>query len=162
MAQDWFLKIDGVEGESQDNAHKGEIEVLSWSWGVENEGSPGTGGGGGSGKPSFQDFHFVASISKASPTLFLSCATGVHHKTALLSGRRAGAVKGGGEFLKYKLSDVQVSSVQQSGDGGSDRPTEQFSLRYGRFEISYAVQKADGTLASLVTAGYDLKAGKKV
>jgi type VI secretion system secreted protein Hcp len=55
-----------------------------------------------------------------------------------------------------------VSSVQHSGDGGSDRPTEQFSLRYGRFEISYAVQKADGTLDLPVTAGYDLKASKKV
>ena len=162
MAQDWFLKIDGIDGESQDNAHKGEIEVLSWSWGVENEGSPGTGGGGGSGRPSFQDFHFVANISKASPQLFLSCASGVHHKAALLSGRRAGAVKGGGEFLKYKLSDVQVSSVQHSGEVGSDRPTEQFSLRYGRFEISYAVQKADGTLDTPATAGYDLKASKKV
>jgi len=161
VAQDWFLKIDGIDGESQDNAHKGEIDVLSWSWGVENEGSPGAGGGGGSGRPSFQDFHFVANISKASPKLFLSCANGVHHKTALLSGRRAGAVKGGGEFLKYKLTDVEVSSVQQSG-GGSDAATEQFSLRYGRFEISYAAQKADGSLDAPVTAGYDLTTSKKV
>src|SRR5262245_44836400 len=110
VAQDWFLKIDGIDGESQDSAHKGEIEVLSWSWGVVHEGAPGPGGGGGgaSGKPSFQDFHFVAHISKASPKLFLSCATGVHHKDALLTGRRAGAKAS--EFLKYKLADVQVSS----------------------------------------------------
>jgi type VI secretion system secreted protein Hcp len=160
VAQNWFLKIDGIEGESLDKAHKGEIEVLSWSWGVTNEGSPGPGGGGGTGKPSFQDFHFVANISKASPKLFLSCATGVHHKDALLTGRRAG--EKAAEFLKYKLSDVQVSSVQQSGDTGSDRPTEQFSLRYGRFEISYAAQKADGSLDAPLTAGYDLKANKKV
>jgi type VI protein secretion system component Hcp len=31
MAEKWFLKIDGVEGESTDAAHKGEIDVLSWS-----------------------------------------------------------------------------------------------------------------------------------
>lgn len=158
MAQNWFLKIDGIEGESLDKAHKGEIEVLSWSWGVTNEGLPGP--GGASGKPSFQDFHFVANISKASPKLFLSCATGVHHKEALLTGQRAG--EKAAEFLKYKLRDVQVSSVQQGGDTASDRPTEQFSLRYGRFEISYAAQKADGSLGAPLTAGYDLKNSKKV
>ena len=34
MAQvDYFLKIDGVDGESGDDKHKGEIEVESFSWG---------------------------------------------------------------------------------------------------------------------------------
>ena len=27
---DYFLKIDGIEGESQDATHKGEIDVVSW------------------------------------------------------------------------------------------------------------------------------------
>lgn len=30
MAQDIFIKINGIEGESLDAAHRGEIEVLSW------------------------------------------------------------------------------------------------------------------------------------
>lgn len=30
---DYFLKIDGIDGESTDNKHKNEIDVLSWSWG---------------------------------------------------------------------------------------------------------------------------------
>ena len=120
MTEDWFLKIDGIPGDSMDKVHKGEIDVESWSWGVVHEGSPGSGGGGGAGRASFQDFHFVTKISKASPQLFLSCATGVHHKDATLSGRRAGA-NPSGDFLKYKLSDVQVTSVQHAG-GGSDVP----------------------------------------
>ena len=49
------------------------------------------GGGGGAGKASLQDLHFVSHISKASPKLFLSCATGTHHKTASLSGVRTAA-----------------------------------------------------------------------
>jgi type VI secretion system secreted protein Hcp len=160
VAQDWFLKIDGIDGESQVDGHKGEIEVESWSWGVVHEGAPGPGGGGASGKPTFHDFHFVANISKASPKLFLSCATGVHHKDALLTGRRAGAKTS--EFLKYKLTDVQVSGVQHGGGSGQDMATEQFSLRYGRFDISYTAQKADGSAGAPVTAGYDLKTSKKV
>src|SRR5690349_6263455 len=100
VAESWFLKIDGIEGESLDKVHKGEIDVESWSWGVLNEGSHGSGGGGVAGRASFDDFHFLARISKASPQLFLSCATGAHHKTATLTGRRAGD-KSTGDFLKY-------------------------------------------------------------
>src|SRR6187549_606669 len=74
VSERWFLKIDGIVGDSIDANHKGEIDVLSWSWGVTHAGGgagPG-GGGGGAGKASFQDFHFVSRISKASPALFLS------------------------------------------------------------------------------------------
>jgi hypothetical protein len=37
MASDIFAKIGDIKGESTDNKHKDEIEVLSFSWGVTNE-----------------------------------------------------------------------------------------------------------------------------
>src|ERR1039457_6000565 len=58
-AVDYFLKIDGIEGEAQDKTHKNEIQLESFSWGETNVGSMGAGGGGGSGKVAMQDFHFV-------------------------------------------------------------------------------------------------------
>ena len=45
MSVDFFLKIDGIEGESQDKTHKNEIQLESWSWGQSNTGSMGAGGG---------------------------------------------------------------------------------------------------------------------
>ena len=36
-AFDYFLKLDGIPGESIDAKHKGEIDVLSWSWGESQE-----------------------------------------------------------------------------------------------------------------------------
>ena len=36
MAFDAFLKIEGIDGESADKTHPGEIEVVSFSWGVSN------------------------------------------------------------------------------------------------------------------------------
>ena len=81
MAERWFLKIDGIDGESTDAAHKDEIDVESWSWGVGRERDRGRApASGGRGKAAFQDIHFVARISKASPKLFLACAAGTHHK----------------------------------------------------------------------------------
>ena len=91
MAFDAFLKIDGIDGESTDKFHPGEIEISSFSWGVTQTGSIGSGGGGGAGKASFQDLHFSSSISKASPNLMIACATGEHIKEATLTVRKGGA-----------------------------------------------------------------------
>jgi type VI protein secretion system component Hcp len=38
MATDIFAKIGSIKGESADDKHKDEIEVLSFSWGVANSG----------------------------------------------------------------------------------------------------------------------------
>ena len=162
MSDRWFLKIDGIDGDSTSVQHKGEIDVQSWSWGVSQTGSSsgGSGGGGGAGRAVFQDFHFVSRISKASPALFLACATGQHQKSATLTGERAGRAKGG-TFLQYKLNDVLVTSVQQSDSAGGEAPVEQYSLNYSKIELSFFPQDAKGKVGSPITAGFDVKAQKK-
>jgi type VI secretion system secreted protein Hcp len=48
MPVEMFLKLSRIEGESPDAKHKGEIDVLAWSWGLSQEaGAPGGGVGGG-------------------------------------------------------------------------------------------------------------------
>ncbi len=159
-AVDYFLKIDGIEGESQDSKHKGDIDVLSWSWGESNAGSHAGGGGGGAGKVSMQDFHFVMTVNKAAPKLLLACATGEHIKKATLVCRKAG--KEQQEFLKYTFTDMMVSSYQTGGSQGAVMATEQISMNYAKMEIEYKEQKADGSLGGAIKAGYDLKANKSV
>lgn len=157
----WFLKIDGIAGESADAAHKGEIEVESWSWGLSNTGSTSSGGGAGSGRVSFRDFHFVTRISTASPSLVQACATGSHLKEANLSGVRSVGQGKGIDFLEYRLRDVLVTSVDH-GDGAADVPSEQFSLSYAKIEMSYIPQSASGKMGAAVAAGYDLKKNRKI
>ncbi|MBI1745331.1 MAG: type VI secretion system tube protein Hcp [Acidobacteria bacterium] len=160
-AVDYFLKIDGIEGESQDSKHKAEIDVESWSWGESQSGSHAGGGGGGAGKVSMQDFHFVMKVNKSSPKLMLACANGEHIKKAVLVCRKAG--KEQQEYLKITLSDLLVSSFQTGGSGQSDViPNDQISLNYSKIEYEYKAQKPDGTLDGAVKAGYDLKANKAV
>ncbi|HUF27354.1 MAG TPA: type VI secretion system tube protein Hcp, partial [Gemmatimonadaceae bacterium] len=137
---DYFLKLTGVDGESTDAKHKGEIAVESWSWGETQAGSAGSAGGRGAGKVQMQDFHFVMKTNKASPKLLLACAQGEHIKEALLTCRKAG--KEQVEFLKIKLSDVLVSSYQTGGaTGGGPIPTDQISLNFGKVEYEYKPQK---------------------
>jgi type VI secretion system secreted protein Hcp len=158
-AVDYFLKIDGIPGESTDEGHKDEIDVLSWSWGETNAGSSTRGGGGGAGKVSMQDFHFTMKVNKASPKLMLACATGQHIKEAVLTVRKAGESQQ--EFLVIKFSDLLVSSYQTGGSGGVV-PTDQVSLNFSKIEFEYRPQNPDGTLGAPVKAGYDLKLNKKV
>ena len=153
---DYFLKIDGIEGESQDAKHGKEIELQSFSWGETQQGSYSAGGGGGAGKVSMQDFHFVMHVNKASPKLFLACATGEHIKKAVLTCRKAG--KEQQEYMKWTFSDLLVSSYQTGGStGGSALPLDQVSLNFAKVEVEYKPQKADGSLEAAVKAGYDLK-----
>ena len=160
-AVDYFLKIDGIEGESGDSKHKNEIDLESWSWGETNAGTHAGGGGGGAGKVSMQDFHFVMKINKASPKLVLACASGQHIKTATLVCRKAGTEQQ--EFLTIKFSDILVSSYQTGGSAHGDIvPTDQISLNFAKIEFDYKPQKADGSLDSPVKAGWNLKENKKV
>ncbi|AIC16927.1 Hcp family type VI secretion system effector [Nitrososphaera viennensis] len=155
---DYFLKIDGIEGESTNDKHKGEINVESFSWGASNTGSPSTGGGGGAGKVSFQDISFTKNIDKSSPKLMLATATGEHIKQVVLTGEVSG--KKGQQFLQIKLTDVLVSSYQQGGGSGAV-PTDSFSLNFAKIEFTYYPVNPDGSLGAPVTGGWDIKANRK-
>jgi len=161
MAADFLLMIDGIKGESRDEKHKDGIDVESFSWGETNAGAMASGGGGGAGKVAFQDFHVSTRVNKASPLLFLACATGQHIKKAVLTVRKAGGDQQ--DYYTVTMTDVLVSSYQSGGSSGSDTlPVDQFSLNFAAIKFEYKAQKADGGLESAVTAGYDLKMNKKL
>lgn len=161
MAQvDYFLKIDGIPGESHDSKHKDEIDLLSWSWGETQSGTHVGGGGGGAGKVSMQDFTFTMRVNKATPKLMLACATGDHIKKAVLTCRKAGREQQ--EYLLVTFTDLLVSSYQTGGSSGDTVPLDTISLNFSKIEFDYKPQKEDGTLGGSVKVGYDIKANKKV
>lgn len=153
---DYFLKIDGVPGESGDAKHKDEIQLLSFSFGESQAGTMGFGGGGGAGKVQMQDFHFMMNVNKASPKLFLACANGEHIKNAILTGRKAG--KDQQDYLKITFTDLLVSSFQTNGDAHANSlPVDSISLNFAAIEVEYKEQNLDGTLKGPVKVKYDLK-----
>ena len=156
----YFLRVDGIQGESTDDKHKGEIDVLSWSWGETQPTPPSPGGGGGAGKVEMSDLTVVTRISKASPRLLLACATGKHIKSAVLTGRKAG--KGQAEFLTFSLSDILVSSYQTGASASVEPPTDSVSLNFAKLQVEYKEQKADGSIGETVKVGWDRKANKQL
>ena len=158
-AVDYFLKIDGIQGESLDSKHKSEIQLESWSFGEANKGSFSYGAGGGAGKVQMGDFHFVKHVDKSSPKLFQACASGEHFKTALLTCRKAG--KDQQEYYKITLNEILVSSFQTSGSAASDIvPSEEISLNFASIKIEYQEQKPDGTLGGKTVGEFNLKSMK--
>ena len=160
MAIEYFLRIEGVPGESLDAKHKGEIDVESWGWGEANPVSPGgAGSGAGAGKVQVQDFNFTARVSKASPNLMLACASGKHFKSAVLTARKSG--KPQLEFLTFSLSDVLVSSYQAAGVEGEVVPSDSASLNFSKIQVEYKQQNPDGSLGASIKAGWDVKQNKQ-
>jgi type VI secretion system secreted protein Hcp len=159
MALNIFIKMDSIKGESQDAKHKDEIDVLSWSWGLEQSGaiSPGPGGGGGAGKVSVHNLAITKHIDIATPQLMLACANGKHIKEALLTVRRPNPNQI--EFVRIKMNDVMVSSVSTSGSS-DDSIAEDVALNFSKVQIEYVQQKPDGSTGQTSQFKWDFQANK--
>lgn len=151
----YFLKIDGIPGESKDEKYKGEVELLSWSWGATQTGASAA-SGAGAGKVEIQPLQLVARSSIASPKLFLACANGKHFPTAILTGVRKTAKKSQ-EYMVGRFYDILISSYRVGASESNTFPTDEFSLNYTKVEFKYVPLKGD---SGPVTATWDLKTNK--
>ncbi len=164
MSADYFLKVDGIDGESTDSKHKGEIELRSFKWNEQQETPNARGNGTGAGKVAMGSFEFTMRSNKSSPKLLLACATGSHIKSAVLTCRKAGGEQQ--EFYKLTLTDIIVASyTTASGDGllsedevitNDDIPSDRVRFAFAKIESEYRAQKQDGSLDNPIKTGYDL------
>ncbi|HTK02735.1 MAG TPA: type VI secretion system tube protein Hcp [Bordetella sp.] len=161
MAVDIFMKIDGANGESKDANHKDWSDVLSFSWGATQPGNMSSGGGLGAGKASFNDLHVVARIDKAAPAVMKHCASGKHLSMVQLSMCKAGGTQI--EYSKITLEDVLVSSVQLSGDGGSESGVIiNFAFQAAKVKQQYWEQTDQGGKGAETLVAWDIKQNKEV
>ena len=152
---DFYLKIDGIEGESEAVGFEKQIQIESWSMGANNAGSSGLGTGLGTGKVSMQDFHFVMQNGKASAQIMLAVCKGNHIPEAVLSCRKTGGDGSPYTYYKYTFNDLVLSSFQSGASAAL--PMEQVSFNYTKITLEYFQQKPDGTVALTNTIAYDTK-----
>lgn len=154
MAVDMFIKIGDIKGEAQDKTHKGEIDVLAWSWGMSNSGSAHVGGGAGAGKVNVNDLSFTKYVDSATPPLMLACCNGKHYPEALLTVRKAG--ESPVEYIKIKLTDLLVTSLSTGGSGGEDRLTENVTLNFAKVHVDYTPQDAKGAAGTAIPMDWNI------
>ena len=166
---DFFLKLDDIKGESQDDKHKGEIDLVGFSFGAIQPGAAGSiGSGSGAGKVSFSHFVLTKLMDSASPKLMLACASGQHFKEATLTCAKAGGSKV--EYLKIKLEQVLISGYETSGgtaepeemSGKYTLPVDVIKLNYAKIQFNYVAQNKDGTAGANTMTGWDLQKNVKV
>jgi type VI secretion system secreted protein Hcp len=160
MAMDQFIKIGDLKGEAQDKAHKDEIDVLAWSWGMSNSGTSHMGSGSGGGKVSVQDLSMTKYIDKSSPDLLLACCDGKHYPEAKLVVRKAGETPL--EYLIITLTDVMVTAVSTGGSGGEDRLTENVTLNFSKVKVDYTEQTPKGGTGAKPSMGWDIAENVKL
>lgn len=138
MAFDIFLKFAGgpvdIPGESINDKHKNEIDVLSFSWGESRDGA--------TADP--QELALVTPLSIASPLLAEACALGTPIATAQLSINNV-SVKNTGELLMIKLSGVTVGSYQLAVAETDPQMTDRFTLAFSSISIAKRHQATDGS-----------------
>jgi type VI secretion system secreted protein Hcp len=161
---DFFLKLGDIKGESLDDKHKGEMELLSFSFGVAQPGGAASvGTGSGVGKAQFHEFEFTKRVDAASAKLMLACASGQHFPEVTLTCRRAGGTQA--EYMKIKMEQVLVSGYT-IGPGDDDRsdhlPIDTIRINYSKIGFNYKAQNADGSEGANTMTGWDLNKNTKI
>jgi len=137
MACDMFLKIKTIDGESTDDKHKDWIEIESFSWGLmqKTSGSGSSGGAGSAERADHYDFTVMKKMDKATPQLAIALLKGEHIPGVIVALHRATGEKQ--KYMEYKMSDVMISSYQETGSGGDSLPIESLSFNYAKIECIY-------------------------
>jgi type VI secretion system secreted protein Hcp len=159
MPFDGFVKIAGVPGEASDEDFKGQIEIVSFAWGVSQPVSAGYGGGDGTSICKISDFSFIHQMDKASPVLFQKCCSGEHIPKITISMRKAGGTQL--VYNTYVLSDCIISSVRPGGraQAPEEIPLEEVTISFAECSIDYQPQGADGQAdGGPVHGGWNIKA----
>ena len=132
-ASGMHLKIDAIKGESQDNKHKDEIQVVAWEFAVSNPGSF-QGSRFISGRADYSDIVITKYVDAASTKLAAAVVSGQHLKEAILSVSKASQSK---DYLMITLTDVVLTSISMSGSDGDDRLAESVNLSFAKMEMEY-------------------------
>jgi len=162
MAVDILLDIDGIGGESQIKGFEGQIDVLSWNWGMVQSGTTHLGKGGGGGKVAVNDITFSKYVDEATPKLIKLCTTGAHKPKATLTVRKAGG-DSPVDYLKIEMNTVMISSYNTGGaNDGLDRVQETISLNFAKFTVTYTPQDESGAGAGADPFAFDIAQNTEV
>jgi type VI secretion system secreted protein Hcp len=152
---DYFLKVDGIKGESTAPEHEDEIELVSFSWGVSREI---TAGSASNPKAEFEDLSVIKLQDKSSTKLFLASSSGKVIDKVVLTGIRTDLA--GQQFMKIELEKVVISSFIESSATG-ELPNENVKLNFEKIELIYRPTNPDGSLGTPFRAGWDVVQNKE-
>jgi type VI secretion system secreted protein Hcp len=154
---DVYLQIEGIKGESADDAHKGWIECQSVHWAMSQPKSAtaSTGGGHSAERCEMSDISLVKIADVASPLLAQSCATGRTVPKAKFEFLRADGAGVRVLYFEIELSCVMIGHMAPGIEAGSIL-TEVVGLKFAKVVWRYTQQKVSGGSAGNTQGGWDM------
>jgi type VI secretion system secreted protein Hcp len=140
-ASSMFLKLDGIKGESTDDKHRDQIDVLSWSWGVSNGAAQTR--RGTLPRACVQDLSFTKFVDTASADLIMDGMLGDVIATGTLVVQKG--TEQPHEYIRLVMKNVTVTSFTTGGSGGEDRLTENVTLHFESMQFQYQKQAENGS-----------------
>jgi type VI secretion system secreted protein Hcp len=139
-----YLKISGVTGESLIDGHVGDIDLVSWDWGVQSaryalsDGSPGT-------ASSFNAMNIVKRVDRATATLFQFCD---QHKLVSTAKLTVSKASGGSplEYVTIDMTNLRIIKVDVRTEEAE--LTEHVTLSAETMTFNYTPQASGGAGAS--------------
>lgn len=135
---DIFLKMQDVTGEASDAEHKGEIQVVSWAWGMD---SPRTmPHGGAKGRLTVSELQIVKRVDQSSATLMGFLKNNKPAATAKLTVRKAGQTPL--EYFTIEMENVRVTSLRDASE--ESELVERLTLAFDKVKVTYTPQSEKG------------------
>ena len=163
-AADMFIKFDGIDGESSAPGHEGEIDIISWSWGVVY---PRTINRGGKvnrlGAPGRGSITVSKKVDKTSPVLMESCTKGTSIEQALLTVETNDG--SGIEYVTILMENLVITGVEVvdpervTGPAGEEILTENVTLNFSKIKMDYNPMNPDGSSAGKVETTWKVEKG---
>ena len=159
---DYFLKLEGIPGETKDRMHREEIEVQGWSWGATQNVLSHTvmGKQVREAQANVRDMRVSMYTCRATPRLVGACLTLEKIHTAVLSCRKSGAIAQ--DYLIITLKDVIITSVELAGGSPNLLPIDVITLNFGQLDILYREQSSEGDMKGPLRFIYDVRTGELV
>jgi type VI secretion system secreted protein Hcp len=131
-----------IKGESNDISHADEIDVLSWSWGMQGRAT--LGGGTATSKAVIRELKIVKRVDSASTALMAALRSNDVITKAVLTLRKAG--KSPLEFFKITIEQGRLTGLTiEAGDkSGSPEIFEDLTFTFNKITVEYTPQGKDG------------------
>lgn len=161
MASDAYLKIEGINGESEDERHRNWIEVQSVLYAVHQPRAEAlsTAGGHTTGRADLYPISFKKLADLSSPVLLQTCAAGKTLSKAVFEFMRADGDGKPIPYFKIELENLIIASITpDSGEGGLI--VERVQLAYARIRWHYLKQSIRGGTQGNTSGSWDCSAHK--
>ena len=149
-ASTYFLKIDGIDGESNDRTHRDWIDVDSFYWGITRNATVGSGSGGAAiGSP----LSWTQQLDSSVPKLFSGVATGKRYRDATLEVQSEGSTPN--VFFRMEFDNLVLTALKLS---GTDDVSVAGAFVYSSLTMTYW-DYVDGRLRGTTTGTWDFSDG---